>query len=160
MKYDFTTVMDRRGKDAIAVDAVGLPDFSIPAPRPGFDPIPMWVADMNFPVVPTVTQALRDRADHPAFGYFMPTDAYYNAIIRWHTLRNGVQGLEPCHIGYENGVLGGVMSAMAALCTPGDAVLLHSPTYIGFTGCLSNFGYRIVHSPLVQDENGVWRIDF
>jgi cystathionine beta-lyase len=160
MKYDFTTVMDRRGKDAIAVDAVGLPDFSIPAPRPGFDPIPMWVADMNFPVVPTVTQALRDRADHPAFGYFMPTDAYYNAIIRWHTLRNGVQGLEPCHIGYENGVLGGVMSAMAALCTPGDAVLLHSPTYIGFTGCLSNFGYRIVHSPLVQDENGVWRMDF
>ena len=39
-------------------------------------------------------------------------------------------------------------------------VLVHSPTYIGFTRCLENNGYDIVHSPLVQDENGVWRMDF
>lgn len=25
MKYDFTSIMDRRGKDAIAVDALGAP---------------------------------------------------------------------------------------------------------------------------------------
>ena len=31
MKYDFTTIMDRRGKDAIAVDAIGQPDFGITA---------------------------------------------------------------------------------------------------------------------------------
>ena len=52
MKYDFTSILDRRGKDAIAVDAVGAPGSSYPAPREGFDVIPMWVADMNFPVVP------------------------------------------------------------------------------------------------------------
>ena len=43
---------------------------------------------------------------------------------------------------------------------PGDAVLLHSPTYIGFTHTLEDNGYRIVHSPLVQDENGTWRMDY
>ena len=39
-------------------------------------------------------------------------------------------------------------------------MLLHSPTYIGFTASVENNGYKIVHSPLVKDENGVWRMDF
>ena len=69
-------------------------------------------------------------------------------------------GLEPEHIGYENGVLGGVISALNVMCSKGDNVLLHSPTYIGFTMSLENNGYHIVHSPLVKDENGVWRMDF
>ena len=46
MKFDFTTIYDRRGKDAMAVDAVEkIPTFQ---PNEGFDAIPMWVADMNF----------------------------------------------------------------------------------------------------------------
>ena len=35
MKYDFTSILDRRGKDAVAVDAVGAPGSSYPAPREG-----------------------------------------------------------------------------------------------------------------------------
>ena len=63
-------------------------------------------------------------------------------------------------IGYENGVLGGVISTLTAFAAPGDSVLLHSPTYIGFTMCIENNGYRIVHSPLKLDEHGVWRMDY
>ena len=161
MKYDFTSIMDRHGKDAIAVDMIGNPDgFAPAAPLPGFDPIPMWVADMNFPVVPTIPAAMIERAQHPAYGYFMPTEEYFGSIIRWHEKRNGVTGLEAKHIGYENGVLGGVVTALNIFCSRGDKVLLHSPTYIGFTGSLTNNGYCIVHSPLVQDENGIWRMDY
>lgn len=47
MKYDFTSIMDRRGKDAIAVDGLGT-GFAPDLPKDGFDIIPMWVADMNF----------------------------------------------------------------------------------------------------------------
>ena len=162
MKYDFTTIMDRRGQDAVAVD--GLTDTSTgmaPAkPAEGFDAIPMWVADMNFPVVPTVPEALIERARQPHFGYFEPRDEYFQSIIRWHETRNGVTGLRPEHIGYENGVLGGVVSTLQAFARPGDAVLLHSPTYIGFTGSIENAGFKIVHSPLVRDEAGVWRMDY
>lgn len=39
-------------------------------------------------------------------------------------------------------------------------MLVHKPTYIGFTNSLTNNGYHIVHSDLVKDENGVWRMDF
>ena len=149
MKYDFTSILDRRGKDAIAVEMVGMPGSPYPAPREGFDVIPMWVADMNFPVVPTIQEAMIQRAKHPTFGYFMPTQEYFDAVIKWQETHNDVTGLTRDHIGYENGVLGGVAS-----------VLVHAPTYVGFTGTLTNNGYDIVHSQLVQDENGVWRMDF
>lgn len=160
MKYDFTSILDRRGRDAIAIDAIGKPTFGIGAPKEGFDSIPMWVADMNFPVLPAITDAMIERAKHPAFGYFEPSDAYFDSIIRWHEKRNGVSGLTKENIGYENGVLGGVVSALNVMCSRGDKVLIHSPTYIGFTHSLENNGYEIVHSPLIQDENGTWRMDF
>lgn len=160
MKYDFTSILDRRGKDAAAYDNVGAHVIAPARPKEGFDIIPMWVADMNFPVVPTITEAIIARAQHPSFGYFFPTDKYYDSIVQWHEKRNGVTGLTKEHIGYENGVLGGVVSALNVLCSRGDNVLVHSPTYSGFTSCLTNAGYSIVLSPLVQDEQGIWRMDF
>ena len=158
MKYDFTTILDRRGKDALAVDALGQ-GWAPGAPKEGFDPIPMWVADMNFPTALAVTRAMTERISHPCFGYFNPREEYFDAIIRWQTTRNGVVGLEKKHIGYENGVLGGVLSALGTFCSKGDNVLLNSPVYMGFTGSLTNAGYRIVESPLVLDGQGVWRLD-
>ena len=160
MKYDFTTIIDRHGKDAIAIDGLGRKPGRPMLPDEGFDVIPMWVADMNFPTVPTIQEAIIKRATHPAFGYFAPTEEYYQCIIHWQKRRNGVMDLSEEHIGYENGVLGGVVSALTAYAAPGDAVLVHSPTYIGFTHCLNNNGFRIVHSPLVKDEDGIWRMDF
>ena len=153
MKFDFTTIYDRRGRDAMAVDAVEkIPVFQ---PNEGFDAIPMWVADMNFATAPAVTEAIRKRLEHPLFGYFMTSDEYFDSIIRWQERRNGVTGLEKEHIGYENGVLGGLMSALAAVCARGDNVLVHSPTYIGFTRSIENGGYHVITSPLKPDRYGV-----
>ncbi|WP_024292006.1 MalY/PatB family protein [Lacrimispora indolis] len=161
MKYDFTSIMDRHGKDSIAVDGLGTnPGFTPEPPGEGFGAIPMWVADMNFPTVPTIPEAMIERAKHPAYGYFTPPDEYYDSIISWHEKRNGVTGLTKEAISYENGVLGGLISALNVFCSKGDNVLLHSPTYIGFTMCVENNGYNIVHSPLKLDVGGIWRMDF
>ena len=162
MKYDFESIMNRHGMDAIAVDALGTGSRSfIPdKPEEGFDVIPMWVADMNFPTCPSIPRAMIERAEHPAYGYFDIRKEYYDEIIKWHEVRNGVTGLTADCIGYENGVLGGVLSALGVFCSKGDDVLLHSPTYIGFTNSLKNIGYNIVHSPLKKDAQGVWRMDF
>ena len=83
MKYDFTSILDRRGKDSLAVDGLGGGGSAPEAPKEGFDVIPMWVADMNFPVLPAIQEAIIDRVNHPAFGYFNPSDAYFDAIIGW-----------------------------------------------------------------------------
>ena len=158
MTYDFTSIMDRKGKDALAVDALGN-GWAPGLPREGFDPIPMWVADMNFPTVPAVCEAIRTRIEHPAFGYFDPRREYFDAIIDWQSRRNGVTGLEPCHIGYENGVLGGILSALGTFCSRGDNVLINAPVYMGFMGSLTNAGYHLIQSPLRLDEAGIWRLD-
>lgn len=162
MKYDFTSIIDRRGKDALAVESVGKkiwgnePDL----PKEGFDFIPMWVADMNFATCPAIPEAIIKRAQHPLFGYFFPTDEYYDSIIRWQTKRNKYEGLKREFIDYENGVHGCVTSAVETLSAPGDCVLLHSPAYSGFRSDVEMLGRTSVYSPLVKDENGVWRMDY
>ncbi len=161
MRYDFTTMLERHGKDAIAVDAIGAPGGFAPAgPKEGFDAIPMWVADMNFATCPAIQQAIIRRVEHPAFGYFDPSPDYFKSIIHWQESRNRVTGLEPKHISYENGVLGGVISTLNVLCSRGDPVLLQSPTYVGFTHALENNGYKLVLNPMFRDESGVWRLDY
>ena len=160
MKYDFTSMIDRYGKDAIAFDGVGHLGWAPAAPRAGFDLIPMWVADMCFATAPSVTRAIAERLSHPIFGYFGTREEYFSAIIDWQRRQNGVTDLAPAHIGYENGVLGGLASTLAALCKRGDSVLVHSPMYMGFARTLENNGYRAVLSPLVLDANGVFRMDF
>ena len=160
MKYDFTSILDRQGMDAIAVEGPGKTVFSPNGPtKAGFDLIPMWVADMNFPTVPSVPQAIIRRAQHPAYGYFDPRPEYYDAIRSWHARHHDVAVPEEA-IGYANGVLGGVVSAVNVLCSRGGNVLVHSPTYIGFTHALEDNGYHIIHSPLKLDGQNVWRMDY
>lgn len=161
MKYDFTSIIERHGKDAAAVDGIGkIPGFTPEAPEDGVDVIPMWIADMNFPVAPAITEALKKRIEHPLYGYFLPTESYFHSIIKWQEDRHQVTGLKPEHIGYENGVIGGIVSALEVFCCKGDKVLLQSPTYNGFTWALEDNGYKIILSSLKQDEKGVWRMDY
>ena len=157
MKYDFTSVLDRSGIDCLAADRIPFPDLRV---EEGFDTIPMWIADMSFPTAPPILEAVYKRMEMPNFGYFPLSQEYYDSIIDWQRRRNGVEGLLPEHIGYENGVLGGVSSAIQAFTAPGDKILLHSPTYVGFTHTLDDTGRPAVHSPLVRDEQGVWRMDY
>ena len=158
MKYNFTDIIERNGKDAIAAEKI--PYASDVQVKEGFNRIPMWVADMNFATAPAIPKKIAERLAHPLYGYFDPRQEYYDAIIRWQQERHGVQGLTKECIGYENGVLGGVVSALNVFCSKGDKVLLHSPTYVGFSGSLGNNGYDMVLSPLHRDEQGVWRMDF
>ena len=150
-------MLNRAGKDSIAADVIPFDDVKTDE---GFEPIPMWVADMSFPTAPPVLEAMEKRLSFPSFGYFPMSEEYYSAIINWQRERNGAEGLLSENIGYENGVLGGVSSAIQAFTNPGDKILLHSPTYIGFTHTIDNLGRYIVHTELKRDEKGIWRMDF
>lgn len=157
MKYDFTTIMDRHGKDAIAVDVMPIEGAKV---KDGFSKIPMWVADMNFATAPSIQKAVTDRVAHPAFGYFMPTEEYFDAIANWQKVRNGVEGITKEYIGYENGVLGCVASALNAFTSQGEPILVHRPCYIGFLHVLEGLGRKIVYSDLEKDADGIWRMNY
>ncbi|MDD7281578.1 MalY/PatB family protein [Floccifex sp.] len=156
MKYDFQTKLNRKGHDALALD--NYPTYGTQV-KDGFDVIPMWVADMNFPTFPNIQQTIQSRLNEPHFGYFSPSDAYYAAIQNWQKTRNNVE-VEADAIEYENGVLGCLSSAVRAFTSSGEAILVHSPTYVGFTHVLEDLGRKIIHSPLYLDENGIYRMDY
>lgn len=160
MKYDFTTIITRNGKDALAVDGVGAQGHAPEKPDCAYDFIPMWVADMNFAIAPVITAYLHKRIQHPLYGYFMPSASYYEAIKCWHQKQHNVINLRESHIGYENGVLGGVVSALEVLTSVGETVLLHAPAYTGFINTIKGCGRRIIYSPLYQDQEGIWRMNY
>ena len=114
-KYNFDKVWERAGHNAIKWDVNPM------APRktdPNFTPLPMWVADMDFATAPSVVEAMQERLNHPLFGYYGDPDRYFNAIFKWQKERFGVTGLKKEHIGYENGVLGGVAAVLHTLTKP------------------------------------------
>lgn len=159
MKFDFTTIIDRKGKDSKSYDGIGnsgAPD----KPKDGFETIPMWVSDMDFAVSPSIQKALEDRISHPIYGYFNIPDKFYDSIIYWHKARKNTNDIEKKHITHDNELLGGLVSALKTLNKKGDSILLHRPTFIGFIDILSSLGYEIVLSDLVADQNGIYRMDY
>ena len=76
----------------------------------------------------------------------MPED-YYKAIQFWQKETHGID-VEKEAIGYENGVLGILSSALEAFSASGEPILVQSPCYIGFIHTLNNLGRKIIDSPL------------
>lgn len=162
MQYDFTSIIDRKGKDSVALDNIGHCRWgSEPqAPKEGFDPIPMWVADMNFATSPSITAALKKRIDHPLFGYFNDSDEFFDAIIDWQTSRHGARGLSRDQIMTERSVHGAITTLVNRFSSPGDRIFLHSPYYLGFASDVDELGRISVFSELKKDENGLCRMDY
>ena len=46
----------------------------------------------ELPTVPTIPEAIIERAKHPAYGYFSTRKEYLDSVIKWHETRNDVTG--------------------------------------------------------------------
>ena len=158
MKYDFTSIMDRRGRDAIAVDGLKGDGFSPAPPKEGFDAIPMWVADMDFRTAPPVVDALRRRVEHGVFGYVKVPEAYYDAVAGWFGRRHGWR-IEREWIMYTSGVVPAVSVVVKALCEPGDKVILQTPVYNCFFSSVRNNGCEVLENPLMNN-GGRYTMDY
>lgn len=148
MKYDFTTLLNRKGHDALALDVLPIKDVEV---DPNFSTIPMWVADMNYPVFENIQKQMIERINEPHFGYFEIPEDYYKAIQFWQKETHGID-VEKEAIGYENGVLGILSSALETFSASGEPILVQSPCYIGFIHTLNNLGRKIIDSPLKKEE--------
>ena len=99
----------------------------------------MWVADMNFQTVPTVAEAIIERTKHRAYGYFMPREEYYDAIINWQKDTKSCRGTYKKNVSdMKNGVLGGVVSALNVFCSRGDKSASAFSDLCRFTHALEN----------------------
>lgn len=122
------------------------------------DLLAMWVADMDFPTAPEVTQALVERAKHPIYGYTDTRDEERRAEAEWLRRRHSLE-VEPEWILYSPGVVDSLYFCVRALIQPGDAVVVQPPVYGPFFDAAGKLDRPILRSRLILNEGG-WRMDF
>ena len=122
------------------------------------DVIPMWVADMDFPTVPAVRDALVNRAMHPIYGYTDNLAAEKQAEIGWLKRRYQMD-VQPDWILYSPGVIDSLFFCVRALTKPNDRILIQPPVYGPFFRAAELFGRELVRNPLIETERG-FEMDF
>ena len=149
MTYNFDKLTERRGTGCVKWDEMTDKDI-----------IPMWIADMDFPVAPAIQEAIKRRASHPVFGYTYVQDDYYNAVISWFKRRHQWP-IQREWILYTTGVVPAMSVAIKALTLPGERVLILSPDYNCFFSSIHNNGCEVLESVLqFNDDSNKFEIDW
>lgn len=151
MSYNFDLEIDRSGTQSVKWNFIkehtGVEDA-----------LPLWVADMDFPVADEISEAIIKRASHPLYGYTTRPDSYYQAIIGWYSRRQDWV-IEKKWITHSTGVINAIYTAVYALSETGDGVIIQTPVYHPFPKLILNTGRRIVENPLLY-SNGRYSINF
>ena len=134
-------VPDRRGTGCIKWDLAGP------------DEIPLWVADMDFPVAPVITEALQKRLEHPVFGYSFEPEGYFEAVRAWQAGRNGWV-VEADHLVVVPSVMQGLAVAAEEFTRPGDRIGLFTPVYTPFFDVIEEMGRQVVRIPMRIEDGG------
>jgi len=151
MRYDFDTPLPRANTNSVKFDLrkqyFGREDV-----------IPMWVADMDFPVPPFVSEAVLRRAGHPIYGYSIIPDSYDEAVMEWLKKRHSWE-IRKEWLRFSPGVVTGLNVLVQALTDPGDKIIIQPPVYFPFFSCVENNGRKLIYNQLVE-KDGVYSIDF
>ncbi|MCR5614169.1 MalY/PatB family protein [Treponema sp.] len=151
MAFDFDTVVSRKNTFAAKYDLAA-------ARNKPLDAISLWVADMDFPTAPCITEVLKERAEHGIFGYSRPDSRYYDAVKTWFKNRHNFT-IESEWILNVPGVVYAIAAAIRTFTKEGDAVLIQRPVYYPFSNTINANNRRLVNNALVF-KNGHYEIDF
>lgn len=149
--YYFDKIVERRNTDCIKWDSVEGEHTSL-------NTLPMFIADMDFEVLPEIKEALMRRVNQSVYGYTMITDAYYDAVIDWMKRRHDWH-IEKDWIVPICGVVPAINASIQAFTNPQDAILIQPPVYFPFKHAIENNGRLCIENPLINDD-GRYQIDF
>ncbi len=151
MKYNFDRIVSRAGTHCFKYDnreeVFGCGNV-----------IPLWIADMDFPVAPFIEQAMRRRMELPVYGYEKRSPAFYRSVTEWVRRRNN-WSIDPAWIDFTPGCVAGFAFGIRALTSPGDKVVIQPPVYPPFAATIKANDRELVTNPLTLTEEG-YRIDF
>jgi cystathionine beta-lyase len=140
MKYDFDTVCDRTNTNCSKWDFLESMFGSK-------EVIPMWVADMDFPVAKPIVKALQKRSQHEFYGYTQPGPEVAESVVE-RLKRKFDWKIDPEWVVFTPGVIPALNAAVKAFTLPGDEIVLQQPVYYPFFGVVTNNGCQIVNNPL------------
>lgn len=146
--YDFTTLPDRLATNAVK--------WQRTATEP--DLIPLWIADMDFPVFPEMAAGMQTFAARSVFGYETPPTSLYEAVINWERDQHGYE-LEPDQILFIEGAVPALAVAVQAFTKEGDSVIINTPVYPPFASVVQLNNRKLVTNSLLK-VNGRFELDF
>lgn len=151
-KYDFDKYVERKHTNCIKYDLTSERGM-------GEDTLCYWVADMDFETLPEIGEAIRERTLHNIYGYSTAGADYYDVITSWMERRHGWKTEKEWYL-YTPGVVFALGIAVRALTEEGGHVMIQRPVYYPFSFMAERNGRVITNSSLVQDENGVYRMNY
>ena len=159
--FDFDAIIDRRGTNAVSVEAarssVGLSGAGLPRADDAL--IRMWVADMDFAPPDVVTDAIRARLDRRILGYTGHFDGkLYDALSGWCAGRHGWSFAKE-QLVFSSGVVAAIWQIAEDVAGPGDGIIILTPSYAPFARAAERSGAELICSPLKKTE-GRYEIDF
>ncbi len=122
------------------------------------DVLPMWVADMDFPIAKPITEALRKRTEHEIYGYTQPYSSVIEAVTGRMKRKLGWE-VKPEWIVFTPGVIPALHGAIKAFTHPGDEIIIQGPVYHPFWAAITDNGCSAVNNQL-KLNNGHYEIDF
>jgi len=122
------------------------------------DVLPLWVADMDIPTPNFIVEALKQRLEHPIFGYEEMTDSAFAAQIAWMKKRHGLE-LQREDMFYSPSVLTSLNLAIQAFSEKGDEIIIQPPVYGAFASSIKNNERVVVENPLRFNKDGDYTFD-
>lgn len=122
------------------------------------DLLPLWIADMDFPVCPEITRALQQRFEHPIYGYSIPPESYWRSISSWLSRRHGFE-VSRKELTYVPGVVKGIAFAINFFTRPGDRIVIQPPVYHPFKMVIEGNGRVVAPNPLKRTAEGGYEMD-
>jgi cysteine-S-conjugate beta-lyase len=122
------------------------------------DVLPMWVADMDFPVAEPILQALKDRLEHPLLGYSVAQDRLRQTLVARMASLYGWQ-IQPQDLVFLPGVEPGVNMALNALVEDGNAVVVQTPNYSPLLSAPGHWNLARIDLPFHADADGTYPTD-
>jgi len=122
------------------------------------DLISLWVADMDFAAPEEVTEALRKRIEHEAYGYTFCGEEFHESYNNWLKTRFNWK-LKSEWVAIMPGVVPTLVLSVLTFTKPGDKVLIQSPVYFPFFRSIESQDRTIVNSQLIN-ENGSYKMNF
>ncbi|URZ87390.1 MalY/PatB family protein [Floricoccus penangensis] len=120
--------------------------------------LPLWIADMDFQVLPEIKEAIKNFADYDVYGYSYAPDSLYQAIINWESSEHGYK-ITKDDITFIDGVVPGISIAIQAYTQVGDAIIINSPVYHPFARTIKLNERKLVANSLLEHD-GRFEIDF
>lgn len=122
------------------------------------DLLPLWVADMDIACAKCVQEALLNRALHPIYGYTIYPKRYFDAIIYWMQNSFGYK-IDKEMIVPGFGVVPAICTAIDALSSAGDGIIVQTPIYPPFISSIKHLNRKVLDNALLY-KKGCYEIDF